>query len=174
MNVCKLVFLGITCWLTVPVASAFDFKGIKLGSTATVEQVKEKLGVQCGAGARGMTICNGRVTVGREPGDMNLVINDQGIVQRIAITLKPYSFDALEPLLIEKFGPPQKTTRSQVQNRMGAKFDDVSHLWEENDGDNQLLFWKYAGSIDSSVLNFRTKADRDLLGARTANRKGDL
>ena len=164
--------LFLTLILLPASAIAFDFKGIAIGSPATPEQVLEKLGVKCGAGANEIQVCNGSVTIARESARMNLVINAAGIVQRIDLTLSPLSFDLLAPILIEKYGPPTKTDRSELQNRMGAKFDQVVHFWL--DGDAQVLYQKYAGATDSSNLYFSTKEDRDLRSQRTANRRGDI
>lgn len=153
-------------------AIALDFKGITIGAPATSEQVLEKLGVKCGAGVNEIQVCNGTVTIARESARMNLVINASGIIQRIALSLSPKAFDIVAPLLIEKFGPPTKTDRSELQNRLGAKFDQVVHFWRE--GDAEVVYRKYEGSIDSSSLYFSTKEDRDLLSQRKANRRGDL
>ena len=112
------------------------------------------------------------MTVARENARMNLVISAAGIVQRIDLTLQPQTFDTLAPLLIEKFGPPAKTERSELQNRMGAKFDQVLHVWR--DGESEVQYSKYAGSIDSSRLYFGTKEDRELLNKQKANRRGDI
>lgn len=160
--------------LVVPLAAnAFDFKGIAIGALTTPEQINEKLGVKCGAGIEGRQICNGVVTVGREAARMNLVIDKVGIVQRINLSMAPASFDVVAPLLIEKFGLPTSTKTGDLQNRMGAKFEQITHLWQ-GPGELEVFYTKYAGSIDASTLNFSTKQDRDMLGAGRENRKGDI
>lgn len=159
-----------------PLASyAFDFKGIVVGQPATPEQVFEKLTVRCGAGSANRQICNGTVSFGRETGQMNLVINERGIVQRIHIMqLPPSAFDSIAPLLVEKFGPPKSTDESELQNRMGAKFQQKVLLWTSPDDDLHVLYSKYSSRIDESSIWFSTKADRELMGRSKANRKGDL
>ena len=164
----------ILCLLVLPVSAlAFDFKGVAVGSPATAEQVLEKLGVTCGAGANAMQVCNGTVTIAREPARMNLVISANGIVQRIDLTLAPEAFEVVAPLLIERFGEPTKTDRSEIQNRMGAKFEQVTHFWG-GQGDSEVLFRKYAGTGNSSTLYFSTKEDRDLRAKPKTNRRGDI
>ena len=153
-------------------AIAFDFKGIVLGGPATPAQVNDKLGVSCGTGISGTQVCNGSVSIARENAKMNLLINASGIVQRIDLSLSPSSFDVIAPLLIEKFGPPAKTDRSEVQNRLGAKFEQVIHLWR--DGEAEVQYRKFAGTVDASSLYFSTKEDRELRSQRTANRRGDI
>lgn len=152
---------------------ALDFKGIHIGKPATPDQISEKLNVKCGVGANQMQICNGPVTIARESAHMNLVINAQGVVQRIGLTLPSDAFDIIMPLLVEKFDTPAKTTRNDVQNRMGVHFEQIVHLWRGED-DVELLFTKYAGNLDHSVLYFSTREDRELLVKDKTNRRGDI
>mgnify|MGYP003402239828 FL=1 len=152
---------------------AFDFKGIVLGQPATVAQVEEKLGIRCGAGIDSIQVCNGGVTIAQERATVNLVINDQGVVRRINLSLSPESFDVVAPLLIEKFGAPTATTKGELQNRMGAKFEQTTHLWKD-DQENHVLYSRYAGTVDKSFLSFTTKEDRGLLANLRGNRRSDL
>jgi hypothetical protein len=161
-----LMSLMVSSW-------AFDFKGVAIGSAATPAQIQERLGVKCGKGHEGSHVCNGNVTVAREPASMNLVIGSKGIVERIALTLSPEAFDEVSPELIRKFGNPTSTSRSVIQNRMGAKYSQVIHLWKAKDG-TEVFYMKYVGSLDISAINFSTEADRALLGKNKKNRDGDL
>lgn len=154
-------------------ASAYDFKGVEVGKPATPALIKEKLGVDCGAGFAGIQVCNGLVTIAKEPARMNLVINKDGIVQRIHLTLDPSAFDAIAPLLVEKFGPPTATKRDVVQNRMGAKFDQVDYYWK-NEQEDMMSYGRYATTLDTSSLYIGTKEDRAKATARQSDRKGDL
>ena len=104
---------------------------------------------------------------------MNLVINAHGILQRIFLSLSPDDFDTVAPLLLEKFGPTISTSRTQVQNRMGAKFDQVVHLWTDEQ-ENQVLYSRYSGTVDKSSLSFSTKADRDMFNKSRGNPRGDI
>lgn len=83
--------------------------------------------------------------------------NAQWQVLRIAI-------ERVAPLPIERFGEPTKTDRSEIQNRMGAKFEQVTYFWAGK-GDSEVLFRKYAGTVNSSALHSSTKEDRDLPSA---------
>ena len=163
----------IALLLLPSVALGFDFKGIAIGAPATPEQVQEKLGVRCGAGADGKQVCNGNVTIAQERSYMILVISAQGVVQRIFLSLSPEAFDIVAPLLLEKFGPAASTSRSQVQNRMGAKFDQVIHLWKDEQ-ENQVFYSRYSGTVDKSVLSFTTKEDRGMLNKNRGNPKSDI
>jgi hypothetical protein len=154
-------------------ASAYDFKGVEVGKPATPALIKEKLGVECGAGYAGIQVCNGLVTVAREPAKMNLVIDKDGIVQRIHLMLEPSAFETIAPLLVKKFGSPTTTKRDVVQNRMGAKFDQVDHYWI-NDRGEAMSYGKYGATLDSSSPYIGTKADRDKAQAPKQDRRGDL
>lgn len=165
--------LFAVCMLLPLSAFGFDFKGIKIGALATPEQVQEKLGVKCGAGANAAQVCNGTVTIARETARLNLVINSAGVVQRMHLMLSPEAFDIVAPMLISKFGPPTKTSHSQIQNRMGAKFDQVRYWWQ-GEGDTEVDYSRYTGTLDSSTLYFSTKEDRELLGKLKGNRAGDI
>jgi len=160
--------------LLIPVTVfAFDFKGVALGAPVTPDQILEKLGVRCGAGIVGTQVCNGGVTIARESATLNLVIGTEGNVRRIDLTLSPQSFDVVAPLMIEKFGTPTKTTRSELQTRMGVKVDQITHWWR-NDAEFEVSYRKYAGTLDSSNLYFSTKEDREILSKPRVNRRGDL
>ncbi|MDO9165058.1 MAG: hypothetical protein Q7U13_03030 [Rhodoferax sp.] len=160
--------------LVLPVCSwSFDFKGIAVGKTATPDEIQQRLGVNCGVGYAAMQVCNGNVTVARESASINLVINPEGIVQRIALSLSPDAFDDVAPELIRKFGNPSSTSRSIVQNRMGAKYPQIVHLWSATDG-TQVLYMKYAGTLERSSLNFTTEADRAMLSKGKESRSGDI
>jgi hypothetical protein len=168
----RLIALAVVFVALQAPAVALDFKGIVVGEPATPEQVLEKLGVECGAGFNGIRVCNGAVTIAREGAKMNLVISAAGVVQRIDLTLSPRSFEVVAPLLIEKFGEPAQTGRSELQSRLGAKYQQVVLLWRN--GEVEAVYSKYAGSIDSSRLYFSTKEDRERLSGRTSNRRGDI
>lgn len=167
------VFASLLSLMLAAPAYAFDFKGITLGQPTTVAQVEEKLRVRCGTGVSGTQVCNGSVTIGKVLATMNLVINAQGVVRRINLSLSPESFDVLAPLLIEKFGSPALTTKGEVQNRMGAKFEQTTHLWKD-DHENHVEYSRYAGSVGKSFLSFTTKEDRDLVASLRGNRRDDL
>lgn len=161
-----LVVIPLTSW-------AFDFKGVIVGGLATPADIRERLGVDCGDGYEGMQVCNGYVTVAKEPASMNLVISPKGIVQRINLSISPDVFEEIASELIRKFGKPTSTDRSTVQNRMGAKYLQVIYLWRKKDG-TQIIYSKYSGSLDESTLNFSTKEDRDMLRKQKDNRSSDI
>lgn len=156
-----LVIAGLLCTSSVCLAQDFDFKGVYLDQPATPAEIKSKLGVDCGAGRPGFQICNGRVTVAGRNADMNLVIGQSGKVQRIALTFDTSSFNAVENALMQKFGAP-KVEIGQVQNRMGAKYDDRTDVWGEAPGPTVRLS-QHAGSLDEASLRFWTEEDRVML-----------
>jgi hypothetical protein len=153
-------------------AEAFDFKGIELGKPSSPEQVQERLGVKCGPGFDGQ-VCNGSVTIAREPAKLNLRLSAQGTVERIYLVLSPDAFSVVAPELIAKFGEPTKTSKYPVQNRLGATYEQEMHHWMRDDG-AQVTYMRYANSLDRSSIYFSTKADRELLTKDKKNRGGDI
>lgn len=168
---CALVLAALLS--TAASARNYDFKGVQIGTMATPQMIKDRLGVECGAGAPGMQICNGNVTIAKEPADLNLVIGSNGQVQRILLSLQPGSFDLIEHELMRKFGAPTRRESPSVQNRMGATFQQIRDIWM---GDNgvKMVFERYTGSIDNSTLYFSTEADRRLMSGTDVDRSGDL
>jgi hypothetical protein len=154
-------------------AAAYDFKGVSIGKAASPADVENKLGVKCGVGFHGIQVCNGSVTIAREPAKMNLVISLKGIVDRIHLTLSPDAFEIVAPELIDKFGKPTSTSHTVVQNRLGAKFPQTVYLWSAKDG-TEVLYSKYTSSLDESSLYFSTKADRELMRGSEKERRSDL
>lgn len=156
---------------------AFDFKGIIVGDAATPTQILERLGAACPeekpSEDQGMQVCSGYVTVARESAFMVLHVSPEGIVQSISLTLSPDAFEAVAPELIRKFGKPRSTSRPIVQNKMGATFAQVVHLWTAKNG-TQVTYMKYTTTVEESGLYFSTKAYRRVLSKDKENRSGDL
>lgn len=141
---------------------AFDFKGVRVGAKATVAEVQERLGISCGVGHADMQVCNGQSTVADEPGTINVVISPSGVVERIRLDLSPEPFEQVAAALTQKFGTPSRVDRGVVQNRFGAKFQQVEYVWLGKNG-IRIDFSKYAGTLDRSQLYFSTREDRALL-----------
>lgn len=153
-----LAFLCCTFALS---ASAFDFNGIAIGATATPAEIQERLGVTCVERSE-KQVCSGDVSVARTPATINLVIDSEGTVQTIDLALPPEAFNEVARELIRKFGNPTRTSQSVIQNGTGAKYAQTIHLWADKNG-AQVLYMKYAATMDRSRLYFSTKAGRGLL-----------
>jgi hypothetical protein len=175
--------------LSVP-ALAFDFKGVTLGGPATPAQIEQQFGAkvdrygssiprvlqfQCGPGGQSLNwqVCNGPATVADIPAQMNLVIDEHGIVQRINLTFISGGFAQVKAAILEKFGPAAIHKHSTDQNRMGATFDDEYFIWKDDKANNVLLK-QYAGDLDHSILSFTTKADRDKTADTSRGHSDDL
>ncbi len=172
----RSAIVALLCAAAPALGHCFDFKGIHLGKHATPHQVEDKLAIRCGVGANEVQVCNGSTTIAEEPAWLNLVIGANGIVQRIYLTLAPDAFETVAPLLTEKFGRPASIQRSVVQNRMGAKFDQLVYSWRRSGG-LELTYQRYAGNLDTSSLYFGTSEDRRLLndaGTPENERRKDL
>ena len=157
---------------------ALDFKGVVVGAHSTPESVESELGgdsktVHCGSGLDGMQICNGYTTVAGAVAKLNLVIDSGGQVIRIDLHFPSAFFERVEEAVLEKQGKPLKTDRSQVQNRMGATFTNISHQWIAKNK-TTLTLTKYASGLDSSDLYFGSPADTALFESLKKQRAHDL
>lgn len=167
---------ALLCAAAPTLGHCLDFKGIQIGKPATPSQVEDKLAVRCGVGANKMQVCNGLTTIAEESASLNVVIGANGIVQRIELRLAPEAFETVAPLLIEKFGRPASIQRGGVQNRLGAKFEQLVYSWRRSGG-LELTYRRYAGDLETSSLYFGTAEDRRLLnegGTPAKERRKDM
>ncbi|HTC50729.1 MAG TPA: hypothetical protein VK700_02205 [Steroidobacteraceae bacterium] len=164
--------------------AAFDLKGITLGGPATPAEVEQKLSppngspfavlkVKCGIGAHNWQVCNGMTSVADVFGQLNLVIDEHGIVQRINVTFPEIGFAQVQTAVVEKLGSPAVHNHQAVQNRMGANFDNEYFAWKDTAA-NFVILQKYAGDIERSILSFTTQADRDASANSVKEHSGDL
>lgn len=158
MITARLLTLSLAFAIAPTTTLAFDFKGVALGEPTTPAIISERLGISCGIGAHEWQVCNGATTIAQEPAELNLVIDEKGIVQRMRFSLSSKSFDVVAPVLRGKFGAPANRA-SVVQNRFGAKFEQTHHSWRNKRG-QRIDFWRYAGELDHSDLWFSTSQDR--------------
>ena len=151
----------------VPIASTsqrFDFKGIVVGAPATPRTIKQKLGVDCGAGYEGMQVCNGTVTIAGVIADMNLVISKTGKVQRIGLSFSSKFYEQVEDAMIKKFGKPGVNLTSEVQNGYGARFTQRELLW--GDTPNTVAMMKYANKVTDSFIMFSSAEEAAMRSSR--------
>jgi hypothetical protein len=165
--------LGASYLLLCSIAAAYDFKGVAIGQPATPADIQAKLGVKCGVGANNLQVCNGMVTFAGTVAVMNLVIGADGIVQRISLPFASDQFGSVAEAVIEKFGPPKKTTHETEQNQTGATFLNVVHKWTAAGG-IEVTLSKFASRVDTSLLYFSTSADREMLEHNRKERAKDL
>lgn len=139
-----------------------DFKGVVIGQPTTPQAVQDRLQVKCGAGAPGMQVCNGNVTVAGVPASMNLVIGAGGRVQRISLDFPADRFLAVEEAMEQKFGAPGNVDNHAVQNGMGATFQQTVETWGVAPAPVATLS-RYGSTVTRGSLVFRSEEDRVLL-----------
>ncbi|MES2279946.1 MAG: hypothetical protein V4542_00890 [Pseudomonadota bacterium] len=171
-------------------AHSFDFKGLVLGDLATTDAVESalaycgptsdrkcepyqlRMNVKCGAGENNWQICNGITTVAGNAARVNLVINGEGVIQRIALSdISSRAFGDISEQLKTKFGKPRTQKQSAVQNGFGAVFEQTELVWS-NAKRHRVEFIEYDGSIDNSSLYFGIPQDRQQIAR--PRKKGDL
>jgi hypothetical protein len=167
----------------------FDLKGVTLGGRATPQQIEQQfapqkntanaalipamLRVKCGVGAHNWQVCNGMTSVADVMGQLNLVIDDQGIVQRMNVTFPAIGFAQVKDALSAKLGSTEAHKHVTDQNRFGATFDDEMLMWKDGNK-NEVLLKQYAGDLDHSILSFTTQIDRDNSANVTKGHSSDL
>jgi hypothetical protein len=124
-------------------------------------------------GASNWQVCNGATKIADSWGQLNLVIDDHGIVQRINVTFFSGGFERVKDAALTKFGSTALQKHVTDQNRMGATFDDELLLWKDSK-DDEILLKHYVGDLDHSLLSFTTKAVRQATINAEKGKSGDL
>ncbi|HEY3644314.1 MAG TPA: hypothetical protein VGM16_03165 [Gammaproteobacteria bacterium] len=171
----------------------FEFKGLILGGITTPSQITEQLSacpktgkpcsdsaraesdasaVTCGLGANNMQVCNGQTTIAHESAQVNAVIDANGLLQRVMLTIDQSSYEVVRDELLKKYGKPSSTNETELQNGFGATFAQVDTVWTRPGG-QVLRLLRYGGSTEESTIYFGTKSDVKLL-AHDEDRSDDL
>lgn len=79
--------------------------------------------------------------------EMNITQNSSGIVTSVAVY--KFNFDKALNSFENKLGKP-KITKSVIQNRFGAEFEQIEATW--HDGNIILSLKKHSGKVNESVL----------------------
>jgi len=160
-------------------AIAFDFKGIEVSGPKTYQasDVQDALGseskIDCGKGSEDRMICNGITSIGGAIAVANIVISPKGVVTRIALKINSYDFQKVVSVATEKYGKPTKTTTEVEQNRMGAKFQNATYLWQGKGG-RYVRVVKYYPSLDDGEVYFGSAEDTALLQSINKPQKKDI
>lgn len=152
---------------------SFDFKGVEIGGKSEPQEIFDKLGVECSEAYQSKFICNGYTTIATFRSYMNLVLTEKGYVQRIFLDFDSDGFETVAPLLVEKYGKPKSNKVSQLQNKMGAKFEQHVLFWIDKD-ENTVTLSRYGSKVDKSILSFSTKMDRDMMKALKGDPAKDI
>ena len=158
----------------------FVFKGLLVGGVVNPRDVEQALRpeapfigtVKCGSGAGGMQVCIGNSSAAGVPAIVNAVISNGHLI-RISLSIPSEFFDTATQGAIEKYGRPLKTTSSNLQNRMGANFENTTLFWGNELG-TYLQMSKYGSTIDRGSIYFGTAEDTALLTQSRAPKKGDF
>jgi hypothetical protein len=175
----KLILIICCLIATSNTAIAFDFKGIEVGSPKTYQakDVRDALGVErnidCGKGKEDCMICNGVTSIGGAIALANIVISPKGVVTRIALKISSDDFLKVVSVAIEKYGKPTKITTKVEQNIMGAKFQNISYLWQGTEG-RYIKIDKYYNTLDYGEVYFGSAEDTALLQQIFSPKKEDI
>lgn len=159
-------------------AQSMDFKGSKFGDTTAQFQELQR-GFICADGSDPCRMLVWSTPDGREDATMTYAGEtakgfyakfDEDKLVSVEVRIRPESFDRVLAGLTGKFGKP-KLQRSVVQNRMGAKFEQVTASWSRKDG--LILASKYTDEVTSGVIHLVSPglARQALANEAAANRK---
>ncbi|MHB8742807.1 MAG: hypothetical protein ACYC9L_06730 [Sulfuricaulis sp.] len=174
---------------TTPTPSAapkapLELKGIRLGMTyeellAAYPNGKEAPGQPRLGGMAcfsGNTFCTvGVGTLARVATVLQVNLSEGKVADAYMGRILPGDFDGVVAALQEKYGAPTSKTQGFVQNRMGAKFDNPSFVWNFPDG--KLIATKFmpgAPMLDISQVEMASTAWLAEKEAKQKARANDL
>lgn len=148
--------------LTAGPALAFEFKGIPLGGTMASFKAAHPafscmVEVPCDTLSVGIYDEGARAALSYA-GVAADSISARFIDSKLAIVtirFKPGGYRQIVEALAEKYGPPT-IERSELQNRMGAKFDQEVATWESSAG--RLEVKRFGMTLEMGVLSMASKA----------------
>lgn len=143
-------------------------KDLAIGEPTTPGAVESAFGVTCGAGLRGMQVCNGVGRIAQAVAQYNIVIGADGVLDRVRAEISASDYDAVSTAVRKQFGAPASSRRPVVQNGFGAKFRDEELSWNGISG-SQLVLNRFTSDLEHSLVIFSTRRDRDLTNATRPN-----
>lgn len=158
-------FLILICCLTgIAVADEahWDLKGVKLGMTeAEVRDLFQgtEHDVDCFSPSElpGLRLCSvSNLTFADGPIESFRLILNEEKVMTITVNLKESRFLMVAEAIKTKYGTPASLKNKQVQNRMGAVFNNHVIVWSE--GDMRLIATQRGQNIDTSTIDLSSKA----------------
>ena len=112
-------------------------------------------------------------TIAGEPINAILLSRRDGAIDSIMVTFKAKAFEQVRDGLAEKY-PGLKCAHAQVQNRMGATFDQVVCSYETADGNHVELDKRGGGTVDESYMYFTTAENRTAAAKQRASGRKDI
>ena|GEM_PF-869433 len=136
---------------------SFDFKGILLGSDISAVERSSRFSCRSTKDPIADRICSLKSDEKETIAGMRLhslmLYYYAGKLETISISLDEKHFSQVIAALVEKYG--QGATRTeQVQNRLGAAFENKIYSWRRNNATLQAK--RYAAKLDTSEVIYRT------------------
>lgn len=94
-------------------------------------------------------------TLAARPVETWMVVHNGDKLDSILVYMKSMNYDHVIAALTEKWGMPTKVEQSEIQNRMGAKFDQSLVEWAQ--GEHLLRVRKRASKVDEMSLLLTSK-----------------
>ena len=155
--------LGFLSVLVSLQANAFRICDVEVGKPTTVEQVRSAMSVKCRPGWAGLNVCTGTARLADRTAYANVVIGNNGIVQRIRLHPETTHYDKVLAQLLSRFGRPTSFKTFSAQDARGFSERQEVRSWTTASGD-ELILMKFSAVRDRSLVYVGNAADRTLLG----------
>jgi len=133
----------------------FELKGLRIGMPSA--EAKALFPTSMCPPIGGAMVCSvGTVSFGdATSARLSYVLLDNNVID-IYISLNETEFNGVVDALKSKFGMPSREENSIIQNRMGAKFENVTLSW--TNGDISLTAERRNTSVDKSKVDMFSKS----------------
>lgn len=82
---------------------------------------------------------------------------EAGALRRVSVTFKPQDFEQIVAAATERWGRPKHESTEEIQNRMGARFENRFARWEQ--GGVGLAVRRYGSRVDAGSALIISTAD---------------
>ncbi len=79
---------------------------------------------------------------------------DQLFFSEVIFHITPDQYDEIFDIFVLKYGEPFKKNDYEIQNRMGAKFQQKESIWVDTDIERMIYAIKYRNQIDEGKIFF--------------------
>ncbi len=152
---------ALLAFLHLP-AIGFTICDVQVGKATTVDQVRRAMYVRCNAGWGALTVCSGTARLAERTASANVVIDGEGVVQRIRLHPETNHYARVLEYLRSQYGAPQSSRSTSSRDARGFADTQETHTWVTPSG-HEMVLLKLSAIPDRSLLYVGTAADRAML-----------
>jgi len=173
-NTVKHAAVALALAATSGLAASLDIKGLKVDQAVDCVAIKA---LETRTGTFSDACNNGRTEWYTETDFLNgkamLRLTQSADRTLLSVSVgeaSSFDFEVAMDALTIKFGTPLSTTKSSIQNRMGASFEQMEAIWI--DGDQRIILRRHGTSIGRpSLIYFGKRAGDDVNNERSERAK---